>query len=238
LLPFDPKAPPEAKATGDVAADLKQLLLRIAGSAMSIGNRKVLTTRTALEALHRKRATPYLLLTRFQEQQVSQMALRVLAGAAYTNDADKPHDNSDVDAAILLHANVPDGYDLPSVRWGDSTRLGVGDSVMVAGYPLGTDLFLEYRYNRAIVQPTVYSATVGAIVPAILPGQTRLLRLTVPGLGGLSGGAIFDAQNGTVLGMVTTAIHAAELPQPVLYGVPAESLQPFVQKIDFKEQEQ
>jgi S1-C subfamily serine protease len=144
--------------------------------------------------------------------------------------------NPNVDAALLLvparsTRELP--YDIQALQWGDSTDLGVGDPVMVAGYPLGTDLFFEYRANRGVIHPTVYSGTIGAIVPAIQPTDTRLFRITIPGIGGISGGAVFSPRRGELLGMVTTSMHAAALPQPVVYAIPSEVLRPYVDATSF-----
>jgi S1-C subfamily serine protease len=102
---------------------------------------------------------------------------------------------------------------------------------MVAGYPLGTDLFLEARSNRGFIQPTVYAGIIGAVIPAIHTTDTRVFRITVPGIGGISGGAVFNPKNGEMLGMVTTSMHAASLPQPVIYAIPSEILRPFVKAV-------
>jgi S1-C subfamily serine protease len=134
--------------------------------------------------------------------------------------------------AMLTIVPIVEGLqeeDLPrSVHWGDSGNLGAGDAVMVTGFPMGSDLFFEHRSNRGVIQPTVYAATIAAVVPATTASETRLLRLTIPGVGGLSGGLVFNPKTGEMLGMMVSASLSGLVPAPVMYAIPTEALHPFV----------
>lgn len=144
--------------------------------------------------------------------------------------------NSDVDLAVLLvpAKSTPElPYETPSVTWGDSTQLGVGDRVMVGGYPLGTQLFKLNSSNRGFIQPTFYEGIVSSILPAQKTEETRLLQISVAVAGGMSGGAVFDPLSGKVLGMVFSGIEANGVPLPFTYAIPSEVIGPFVDAIRF-----
>ena len=117
--------------------------------------------------------------------------------------------NPDVDIGVLICTAVGDDtipYDVPPVTWGDSTQLGVGDRVLIGGYPLGKDMFLALSTNRGIVQPTFYDGNVSAIIPATKNTETRLIQISTISMGGISGGVVCDPTSGAVLGMVTSGL--------------------------------
>lgn len=154
--------------------------------------------------------------------------------------------NNKVDLAVLLCAakstrELP--YQALIARWGDSTRLGVGDEVLIGGYPYGKEMFRFTDSNRGIVQPTFYSGVISAILPATEVGETRVLQISIPVAGGMSGGAVFDPKNGKIVGMVfagvdtpvpTTNNVSIAIPQPVTYALPSEIIAPFAKVITFK----
>ena len=113
--------------------------------------------------------------------------------------------------------------DTPSIIWGDSTKLGVGDRIFVGGYPYGTDLFQMTQTNRGVVQPTFFDGIVSAIIPAQNEKETRLLQLSTLVAGGMSGGAVFNPETGEVYGMITSSIQGASGDlHPVTYAIPSE----------------
>ncbi len=141
-----------------------------------------------------------------------------------------------VDAGILISPAVdtPDyPYEVPAVTWGDSTKLGVGDRVLIGGYPLGRDMFFLNTSNRGLVQPSFFEGIISAIIPAIQSGETRLLQISSVALGGMSGGVVCDPRTGAVLGMVTSGVTVKEISLPITYAIPSEVLKPFVDAISF-----
>jgi len=224
------------RGIGSDNPEMEKYLMRIMGTAIQVGDGKLLTTGETVEAVRQQRTKPFVLAHIERENARFAIPYPIPHVIRFIDPRTKDV-NPTIDAALLLvpaksTKELP--YEIKPLNWGDSTDVGTGDPVMVAGYPLGTDLFLEYRSNRGFIQPTVYSGTIGAIVPAIQPTDTRLFRITVPGIGGISGGAVFSPKEGRLLGMVTTSMHAATLPQPVIYALPSEVLRPYVESISFE----
>ncbi len=135
---------------------------------------------------------------------------------------------------MVAYPDHPPYYDVPVIRWGDSTSLGVGHQVVVGGYPYGTDLFRVTRTNRGVIQPTFYPGIISALVPATRPTETRLLQISVAVAGGISGGGVFNLETGALLGMVTSGLGSAEGGlQPVTYAIPGEVIAPFASSLSF-----
>lgn len=237
ILPFDPISSPsdEVPIVAAGSADIEKYLMRIMGTAVQVGAGKLLTTAETVAAVRPGKTRAAVLANIRRDRQVAFVPYPIQAVLPYI-DPRTSEPNLAVDIALMIvDARSTDlvPYDVKPIRWADSTAVGVGDPVMVAGFPFGTDLFLEYKSNRGFIQPTVYSGVIGAIVPAMLDGETRLFRVTVPGIGGLSGGVVFNPKNGDVIGVVTTSMLSAALPQPVVYAVPSEVLVPYVKSISF-----
>lgn len=236
ILPFEPQpSADELEGVTSDSPDAEKYLMRIVGTAIQVDTGKLLTTGEAIAAVAPHQADPFVLAHVVRGNSRMFVPYRIAEALPYV-DPRTDAVNPAVDLALLIvparsTATVP--YEIKPIHWGDSTQVGVGDPVMVAGFPLGTDLFLEYKSNRGFIQPTVYSGIVGAIIPVIQPTDTRLFRITVPGIGGISGGAVFNPKNGEMLGMVTTSMHAAALPQPVIYAIPSEVLRPYVKAVTF-----
>ena len=124
-------------------------------------------------------------------------------------DQDKKWEMRGVDIAVIPFVprdNKGSLIDTPSIIWGDSTKLGVGDRILVGGYPYGTDLFKITQTNRGVVQPTFFDGIVSAIIPAQNEKETRLLQLSTPAAGGMSGGVVFNPETGEAYGMITSSI--------------------------------
>ena len=223
------------RGIGSDNPEMEKYLMRIMGTAIQVGKGKLLTTGETVEALRPKKSEAFVLAHIERPNARIAIPYRIPQAFRFIDPRTKAV-NPAIDVALLLvpaKSTTELPYEVQPLQWGDSTTVGVGDTVMIAGYPLGTDLFLEYRSNRGFIQPTVYSGTVGAIIPAIQPTDTRLFRITVPGIGGISGGAVFSPKHGHLLGMVTTSMHAATLPQPVIYAIPSEVLRPYVESVTF-----
>jgi Trypsin-like serine proteases, typically periplasmic, contain C-terminal PDZ domain len=211
--------------------------MRIMGTAIQVDDAKLLTTAETVVAFAARRTEPFVLAQIARENGrifIPYKATHVLPFVdPRTNTVNPAVDLSMLVVPAVSTPEIP--YQVKPIHWGDSTQVGVGDPVMVAGYPLGTDLFLEARTNRGFIQPTVYAGVIGAVIPTLEATDTRLFRITVPGIGGISGGAVFSPKNGEVLGMVTTSMHAAaSLPQPVIYAIPSEILRPYVKAVTFE----
>jgi S1-C subfamily serine protease len=94
-------------------------------------------------------------------------------------------------------------------------------------------MFLFTKSNRGLIQPTFYSGIISAILPATTATETRLLQISIPVAGGMSGGAVFLPNTGEVVGMVTSCIHVGEVPLPMSFAIPSEVIAPFVESISF-----
>lgn len=104
-----------------------------------------------------------------------------------------------VDAGVLVCPAVSTDecpYDVPAVTWGDSTRVGVGDRVLIGGFPLGRDMFFSNQTNRELVQPSFFDGIISAVIPAIQRGETRLFQISAMALGGISGAVVCDPKTG------------------------------------------
>lgn len=142
-----------------------------------------------------------------------------------------------VDAGVLLSPAISTDeapYEVPLVTWGDSTRVGVGDRVLIGGFPLGKSMFFSNTSNKGLIQPSFFDGIISAVIPAIRPGETRLFQISSVALGGISGGVVCDARTGAVLGMVTSGLTTAEgVSLPITYAIPSEVLRPFADAISF-----
>jgi S1-C subfamily serine protease len=236
-LPFQPTDPKIAglQVISQEDPSWETYLMNIVGTAIQGGDGKLVTCAHVVDKLA-SAGTPGFILARVHYQgavmYVSypiQMALRYL-------DPRVEAVNPSVDLAVLLVAakstpEVP--YDTPVVEWGRSEEIGVGHPVVIVGYPYGKDMFLFTESNRGVIQPTFYSGIVSAVLPVTKPGETRLLQLSIPAAGGMSGGAVFDPSTGKVLGMVTSCLHTNGVPQPISWAIPSEVLAPYVEVITF-----
>ena len=122
-------------------------------------------------------------------------------------------------------------YMVPNINWGDSTKLGIGDRVVIGGYALGKDMFFSTATNRGLFQPSFFEGIVSSIIPAMQLGEPRLLRLSSVALNGISGGVVADPKNGQVVGMVVSGLSTEDgtIDLPVTYAIPSEVLQPWVE---------
>jgi len=210
-------------------------VLDIVGTAFQAGRGKLLTAWHVVDQL------------RWQEQEAYILANSRLGGveaqrpypfAAAMKFYDMRFDDGGpgVDAGVLICPatdTVEYPYDVPPVAWGDSTRVGVGDRVLIGGFPLGNTMFFSNSTNRGLIQPTFFDGIVSAVIPAIQLGETRLFQISSVALGGISGGVVCDPQTGAVLGMVTSGLDIAGVSLPITYALPSEILRPFVDAISF-----
>lgn len=235
LKPFNPSTTPAVDAT---APGSEKFLMNIVGTAIQCDDGKLVTCAHVVEALFNseQKLSHYILARAFRGNMVVAIPYAIEASIWYI-DIRTGKRNRDVDLSALIVPAGPTGgfqYEVPPVKWGDSRLLGVGDPVIVGGYPYGKEMFLFTNSNRGLVQPTFYAGIVSAILPATTETETRLLQLSIPVAGGMSGGAVLLPDTGEVVGMVTSCIHVDnKVPLPMSYAIPSEVIAPFIEKITF-----
>ena len=74
---------------------------------------------------------------------------------------------------------------------------------------------------------------ISAVLPATKPYEIRMIQVSIPSAGGMSGGAMFDPTTGKVLGIITSSVHMNGIPQPISYAIPSEIIAPYVEVITF-----
>ena len=242
-LPFTPLSYDPAKglpALPPNSPDREKFLMNIVGTAIQAGKGKLATCAHVLNALDIAHGKAHM-LARFalQHNTVMYVPYPIVAGFPYV-DPRSDKGNPDVDLAILVvpaksTEELP--YTIPNITWGDSTQLGPGDPVIVGGYPHGTTMFLLTKANRGFIQPTFYSGIVSAILPATKATETRIIQISVPVAGGMSGGVLFNPETGEALGMITSGLVIHDIPQPVTYAIPSEVVAPFVDALTFETRE-
>lgn len=238
ILPFQPQPILDNKmpAVSLREQNAEQYLMNIVGTAIQADKGKLVTCGHVVEALIDQNVKGYILSRIIREGTVIYVPYPIVKALRYV-DPRTDEVNAEVDLSVLIvpaksTENIP--YEIPSVVWGDSSRLGVGDSVIICGYPHGTDMFKFTESNRNIVQPTFYQGIISAILPATKPYETRIIQVSIPSAGGMSGGAMFDPETGEVLGMITSCVHSSGIPQPMSYAIPSEIIAPFVEVITFE----
>lgn len=240
VFPRDPPPiPPEEASTFSLTDPSNEdYLMNIIGTAIQGGPGKLVTCGHVVEALVKTQKRGYILSRIFRENTVICTPFRITYYHAIKYvDPRTDALNPIVDLAALIipaKSTKERPYEAPSVKWGDSTKLGVGDQVVVGGYPYGKEMFLWTKSNRGILQPTFYSGIVSAILPATAPQEIRVIQASIPVAGGMSGGALFDPKTGKVIGMVTSGVKIRDIPQPMTYAIPSEIIAPFVEVITFK----
>lgn len=244
IYPFElqPSITEDTPTIDVTAPGSEEFLMNIIGTAIQAGDGKLVTCAHVVEALFEseQKLSHYILSRIFRGSRVYAVPYPIQVSIRYIDlRTNKPNPN--VDLAVLLALAVSTEeipYEIPNVRWGDSTRLGVGDPVVIGGYPYGKEMFLFTQSNRGLIQPTFYSGIVSAILPSTAPNETRLLQISIPVAGGMSGGAVFLPSTGDVVGMITSCVHvighdSAPTPLPMSYAIPSEVIAPFAENISF-----
>lgn len=240
-LPFSPPVVDlehEVQVIDSRDGGFENFLMDIIGTAIQVDKHKLVSCKHVMEAFEDETSPPYLLPRSFMDDGTPIYGISKVQKALRYVDARHDKVNHNIDISVFLTAGRQVGdapAEAPSAQWGDSTQVGVGDTIMIGGYPLGTSLFKTLETNRGIIQPTFYSGIVSAILPATNAFETRLFQLSMPSLGGLSGGAMFDPQTGKILGMVTCGLNTQEGSSlPMTYAIPSEIIQPFIEAINLK----
>ncbi len=216
--------------------EMEKYLMNIVGTAIQAGPGKLVTCLHVADALITMRRKGYILARLIRDDLIRYTPYPIETALRYVDPrTDKVNPDVDLSVLICTAKSLPDlPYEVPPVDWGDSAQLGVGDSVIVGGYPHGLEMFKFAQSNRGLIQPTFYQGIVSAILPAMKLGETRLLQISVACAGGTSGGAVFCPKTGQVLGMVTSCVHALSIPQPISYAIPSEIIAPYVNAITFE----
>jgi hypothetical protein len=238
LLPFKPvEWTPNMPSVPVQHPDMEKYFMNIVGTAIQSDRGKLVTCAHVVAGLQQLQPKGYfyILSRSVREGNIVLMPYRVQLVVNYYFDPRTGGANKLVDLAMLLSVPNTDElpYETPNVKFGDSSKLGVGDPVIIAGYPHGKDMFLWLQTNRGIIQPTFYSGIVSSIIPATKPDETRLLQISIPAAGGMSGGAVFLPKTGEVVGMITSCVHINDIPQPMSYAIPSEIIAPYVEVITF-----
>lgn len=211
-------------------------IMDIVGTAFQVGRGKLLTCWHVCEGLEVARGKAYLQASTVIRGEPAKAYYPISAKFSFM---DPRHNNANpgIDVGILICPadNTKERpYNVPIVRWGDSTKVGVGDRVLIGGFPLGKGMFLSTNSNRGIVQPSFYDGVISSIIPAVNNRETRLFQISAVAIGGISGGVVCDASNGRVLGMVTSGLtQAGEVDLPITYAIPSEVLRPWCEAISF-----
>jgi hypothetical protein len=216
--------------------DHESWVMDIQGTAFQVGEGKLLTCRHVIEELRLEEREAYLYANSHIGTTEAIRPYPFAASIGFIDPRFADGGKKIVDAGMLLcpARSTPEApYEVPIVRWGDSARLGVGDRVLIGGFPLGRDMFFTNSSNRGLLQPSFFEGIISAIIPAIREGETRLLQISSIAMGGISGGVVCDPANGRVLGMVTSGITKGEVDLPVTYAIPSEVLQPWCDSISF-----
>lgn len=228
----------ELPAMSSHVRGFENYLLNILGTAIRTEENKMVSCSHVMDAFQGVASPPYALVRSPASQgTVVYWFTRIQKAFRYI-DFRHNRVNHGIDISALIAPTQPlwnTTNSLPPITWGDSTQVGVGDSVMIAGYPHGTGLFKAIKTNRGIIQPSFYSGIVSAVLPATNENESRLFQLGIQSYGGLSGGAMFNPQTGEILGMITEGLDSPNGESlPVTYAIPSEVIKPYIESISFQ----
>ena len=144
------------------------------------------------------------------------------------------------DLALLKFTGDP----VPFLPLRDSNTVREGQSVALMGFPIGGALGFSPVTHRAMVSsitPIVLPAATGQLltersIRSIRDGSFDIFQLDGTAYPGNSGGPLFDAESGEVVGIVNmvfvkgTKESAISLPSGISYAIPANHIQQLVQR--------
>jgi S1-C subfamily serine protease len=160
----------------------EDFMMHIVGTAIQAAEGKLVTCAHVVNELKSDPTNSYLIARTYNREAVLMQPYPIPSAIPYY-DPRTNQPNHGVDLSVLLvpvHRTNAHPYAVPNVTWGDSSQVGIGDPVIVGGYPLGRDMFLNTISNRGLVQPTFYSGIVSAVIPAMKATETRLLQISIP----------------------------------------------------------
>ena len=221
--------------------NFEEFLMNIVGTGIHSGNGKLVTCLHVVDSLFQTAPKGYILARSYHDNAYECAYFPIIRAIRYIDfRTDKV--NRDIDVAVIVCA-PPENTGMSDIEWGDSTEVGVGDAVLIGGYPYGKAMFQFTKSNRGIVQPTYYQGVISAILPAKNASEIRMFQIGAACAGGMSGGAVFNPETGKCIGMVTSGINikvspgdpsAPSIPQPITYAIPSEIIAPYVESISFK----
>ena len=128
-------------------ADFEKYLLNIVGTAILTGTGKLVTCLHVVESIVHQKAKGYALVKRtLSKNTIAQTACAFGSAFKYVRPGKKRGD-SGVDLAVIpfvprdRHGNI---IDTQSIVWGNSAKLGVGDRVLLGGFPLRHGTIQDY----------------------------------------------------------------------------------------------
>jgi S1-C subfamily serine protease len=130
-------------------------------------------------------------------------------------------------------------YPATPVNWGDSDKVSIGEEVGICGFPMGDQLFIDSQ-NKQIkgFGYTVQRGIISAILPVDHPSVNReLFQLDIQTYGGMSGGPVFLAATGEVVGMVQSQLRTKQDVTNITYAVPGNLIKDYASRISFKDSE-
>lgn len=230
----DPSKLPPVIESGD--PNWEKYLMNIVGTGVYAGDGKLISCAHVIKDVSESGKRGFILVRHDDGEQVLFTHYPIVRTIRYLDPRTKAG-NPDVDFAMMplpleINEHLPELP--PTVTWGDSTQIGVGDPVIVAGYPHGTDMFTMLATNRGFIQPTFYPGIVSAVIPAMKPNETRIFKISSTITGGISGGAVFNPANGEVLGMVYMGLEISGIPIPGAYVIPSEIIAPYVEAFNYQ----
>jgi S1-C subfamily serine protease len=137
-----------------------------------------------------------------------------------------------------------DGDPIPFLALRDSNTVREGQSVALMGFPIGGVLGFSPVTHRAMVSsitPIVLPAATGQLltersIRSIRDGSFNIFQLDGTAYPGNSGGPLFDAESGEVVGIVNmvfvkgTKESAISQPSGISYAIPSNYIQQLVQR--------
>lgn len=134
---------------------------------------------------------------------------------------------------MLPKENSP--YPTTPVRWGDSDKVRVGEEVGICGFPMGADLFIDSQNKKVTgFGYTVQRGIISAILPLEHPSVAReLFQLDIQTYGGMSGGPVFLAETGEVIGMIVSALEEGGTVTNITYALPGNIVKDFASRLSF-----
>lgn len=225
----------EGVVTSD-SEDFESDLLEIIGTAFQVGAGKLMTCWHVCSSLRISEGEAFFISNTTYNGMYAKRYHQITHAFSFIDPRHKA-DKSTIDVGIIscpARSTAESPYGVPIVDWGDSSNAGVGDRVLIGGYPLGRHLFLSTSTNRGIVQPTFYDGIISAVIPATNAKETRLFQISSVALAGISGGVVCSATSGKVLGMVVSGLSVNKVDVPITYAIPSEVLKPYAASISFK----
>jgi S1-C subfamily serine protease len=233
-----PEFTPDAfsEAIDNTHPDYLKHMMSIMGTGIKVGDAKIITCTHVIDGIKEENKPGYVMFHYENGNTIYQSKYRYTRTVEYIDPRSAAY-NKSVDLSLIPLPVQKSEFlpeEPPSIEWGNSADLGVGDPVVLGGYPYGTELFTMTKTNRDFIQPSFYPGIISRIIPASSKDEIRILHISTGVAGGMSGGAVFDPQSGKLLGMIYASVEgrSGDL-HPVTYAIPSEVMAPFSKAINF-----